>query len=70
MKLMPTDSSGAFEFSVLAPGNYKVLGMDRLDDVEYSDPEFLRKYLPKAQEISLSARQAVAIQVELIHVGD
>jgi hypothetical protein len=70
MKLMPTDSLGAFEFSVLAPGNYKVLGMDRMDDVEYGDPEFLRKYLPNAQEISLSARQAVAIQVELVHVGD
>jgi hypothetical protein len=70
MKLMPTDSSGAFESSILAPGNYRALGMDRMDDVEYGDPEFLRKYLPNAQEISLSARQAVAIQVELVHVGD
>jgi hypothetical protein len=70
MILMPADSSGTFEFSMLAPGNYKILGIDRVDDVEYGDLEFQRKYLPEAQEISLSAKQAAVVQLQLVHIGD
>lgn len=70
LKLAPADSAGSFQFSQLAPGNYRIVGLDQIDDVEYRDQDFLRKYLQKGQEITLSPGQSAAIQLELVHVGD
>jgi Carboxypeptidase regulatory-like domain len=54
----------------LAPGNYKILAVDRPDDFEYGNPEVLRKYLSKAQEISLVANQHAKIELEVVHIGE
>jgi hypothetical protein len=54
----------------LAPGNYKILAVDRPDDFEYGNPDVLRKYLSKAREISLVPNQQAKIELELVHVGE
>jgi len=54
----------------LAPGNYKILAVDRPDDFEYGNPEVLRKYLSKAREISLVANQHAKIELEVVHIGE
>ena len=69
-RLVPTDSAGSFEFSRLAPGNYKVLGMDAVDEVEYRDPDFLLKYLPSALDVTLSPGQNATVQLQIVHIGD
>jgi hypothetical protein len=54
----------------VAPGNYKILAVDRPDDFEYGNPEVLRKYLSKAREISLVANQQAKIELEVVHIGE
>jgi len=72
----PTSSGDAshaaamFAMGQLAPGNYKILAVDRPDDFEYGNPEVLRKYLSKAREISLVANQRAKIELELVRIGE
>jgi hypothetical protein len=57
---------GSFGLAGIAPGNYKVLAFDRMDDLDYTDPEVLRNYLLKAQSLTLAPNQKATINVELI----
>ena len=66
----PSHAAAVFEMGQLAPGNYKILAVDRPDDFEYGNPEVLRKYLSKAREISLVANQQAKIELELVHIGE
>jgi hypothetical protein len=70
LMLIPADSNGSFQFSNLAPGDYTVVGLDHVDDIEYRDADFLRKYLPMGQEITVSPDQSAVVQLELVHVGE
>jgi hypothetical protein len=63
-------AAAVFEMGQLAPGNYKILAVDRPDDFEYGNPEVLRKYLSKAREISLVANQRAKIELEVVHIGE
>jgi len=63
-------AAAVFEMGQLAPGNYKILAVDRPDDFEYGNPDVLRKYLSKAREISLVSNQQAKIELELVHVGE
>jgi hypothetical protein len=66
----PSHAAAMFVMGQLAPGNYKILAVDRPDDFEYGNPEVLRKYLSKAQEISLVANQHAKIELEVVHIGE
>ncbi len=68
--LQPADSNGIFQFAFLPPGAYKVLAVDHAEQLEYSNPDVLRKYLSKARETTLSADQAARIDLELVKVGE
>ena len=57
---------GSFMQSGLAPGNYKLLAFDRIDDLDYTNPEILRNYLMKTQSIALAPNQKATVNVELI----
>ncbi len=63
----PKDS---FHLSQLAPGAYKVLAVDRLDNFEYKNPDVLRKYLSKARDIALLPDQTASVDLELVRLGD
>ncbi len=49
----------------LAPGPYYVLLLDRLDGLEYKNPEAMSAYLSKAAHIVLGAEQKASVKVEL-----
>jgi hypothetical protein len=66
----PSRAAVVFDMGQLAPGNYKIVAVDRPDDFEYGNPEVLRKYLSKAREISLVANQQAKIELELVHIGE
>jgi hypothetical protein len=68
--LQPADSNGSFQFPFLPPGAYKVLAVDHAEQLEYSNPDVLRKYLSKARDTTLSADQAARIDLELVKVGE
>src|SRR5467141_4257660 len=68
--LQPADSNGSFQFPFLPPGAYKILAVDHPEQLEYSNPDVLRKYLSKARDTTLSADQAARIDLELVKVGE
>lgn len=68
--MQPADSNGSFQFAFLPPGAYKILAVDHPEQLEYSNPDVLRKYLSKARDTTLSADQAARIDLELVKVGE
>jgi hypothetical protein len=68
--LQSADSNGSFQFAFLPPGAYKILAVDHPEQLEYSNPDVLRKYLSKARDTTLSADQAARIDLELVKIGE
>ena len=64
-----TDSSVDFQL-FLAPGVYKVLAVDRIDDLEYSNPEVLEKYADATREVSIGTNDRTKIELSVVHVGE
>ena len=58
--------NGAFTITDLAPGSYRALAIDRADDVEYRNPDVLRDYLTKAQDVTLGPKQESRVDLELL----
>ena len=69
-QVVVSQPGGAFDLQRLAPGPYKVLAVDRLENFAYADPEVLRKYLSKAQDITLLPDQKANVDLELTRVGE
>jgi hypothetical protein len=62
---------GSFAQAQLAPGAYLVLAFDRPRyDLEYSDPEVLRKFESKGQVIRVEAGQKEHLRLSVIPGGD
>lgn len=58
-----------FNLSGLAPGDYLVFAFDRLDGLEYSNPDVMDAYASQASHVTLTAGQQAQVQVDLIHLG-
>jgi protocatechuate 3,4-dioxygenase beta subunit len=60
-----TDENGAFSFSGLKPGDYRLYGWEDIPPGAYADPDFLKQYEGRAQTVKLdpSAKQAVQLKV-------
>jgi hypothetical protein len=58
--------NGTFDISNLAPGSYRAIAIDRADDLEYTNPEELRDYLTKAQDVTLGPKQESHLDLELV----
>ena len=69
-RIQRTDPNGVFNIAFLPPGEYKLLAVDRADQLEYANPDVMRKYLPKAKDIRLSPDQTSKVELELVKVGD
>jgi hypothetical protein len=50
----------------LAPGDYKVLAFDSIEQLEYTNPEALQPYLAKATAVNVPPEQKTIIDLELI----
>ena len=59
--------NGTFTIRDLAPGSYRAIAIDQADDLEYANPEALRDYLTKAQDVTLSPKQESRMDLELLH---
>jgi len=58
--------NGSFTIDDLAPGSYRVVALDRSDDLEYTNPEALQDYLTKAREVTLGPKQESRLDLELL----
>ena len=63
---LPVNSSGSFQAHGLAPGRYDILAFDRLDGIEYRNPQVLEAYLSHAAHVTLSADEQAKITLDLI----
>jgi hypothetical protein len=68
---MKTAASGGgrFQFGKLAPGDYTVLAFDRVDNLEYRNPDVLASYLSNATHVSVAASGDSQINVNLIRIA-
>jgi hypothetical protein len=60
---------GDFLFDRVPPGDYKVLALDTVADLEFRNPEVLGSYLSKASRITLEPGQQASVSLERITVG-
>ncbi len=58
-----------FSLSGLAPGEYLVFAFERVDGMEYSNPDVMDAYASQAARVTLTAGQQAQVQVEVIHAG-
>jgi hypothetical protein len=58
--------NGSFTIDDLAPGSYRVIALDRSDDLEYTNPEALQDYLTKARDVTLGPKQKSRLDLELL----
>jgi hypothetical protein len=65
-----TNKAPSFHIPQLAPGEFKILAVDNPDELEYGNPEVVRKYLSKARDVSLAPNQKVKVELEVVHIGD
>jgi hypothetical protein len=65
-KLAFTQQDGTFIFGSLAPGDYRVLALDRADDLEYAEPDGLRDFSAGMQPVRLSPNQQGVVTLELV----
>ena len=69
-QLASVGSSGRFEVSGLAPGDYRAFAIDSSANVDYEDSAFLQKISSKIQEITLTPKQSASINLELATVEE
>jgi hypothetical protein len=61
---------GTFQSISLAPGSYRVYAFDRLDGVEYTNPDAMKAYDSTADSVVLSAGQKSQVTLELTKAVD
>lgn len=59
-------TNGTFTISELAPGSYRAIALDHAEDLEYTNPDALRDYLTKAQDVTLSPKRETRVDLELV----
>ena len=60
------NGSGSFHVQGLAPGRYDILAFDRLDGIEYRNPQALEAYSSHATHVTLSADEQAKVTLDLI----
>jgi len=60
---------GDFIFDRVPPGDYKMLALDTVSDVEFRNADALGPYLSKAARITLEPGQQASVSVERVTVG-
>jgi hypothetical protein len=63
-----TEGDGTYRVDGLAPGNYRVLAVDRVDNFAYEEPEVSRKYESKMKEVTIGAGGTGHVDLEVVNV--
>jgi hypothetical protein len=61
--------SGQFQFRPLAPGRYRLVAVDRVDDFAYAEQDVVGKYLAHAKEVTLRPNERTTVELEFVRVG-
>lgn len=68
--IIPLGPTGQFQTSRLPPGEYRAFAFDRLDGLEYTDPEVMRKFFPASQLVRVLPNGQVTVRLQLQKRGD
>jgi carboxypeptidase family protein len=68
IKTATAKATGDFLFEQVRPGDYLLLAFDRVNDLEYRNPDVLGNYLSSATHISVPLRQQVKTTLDLIRL--
>lgn len=69
-KAMFVSDGAEVEAPGLAPGEYNVLALDRVDGIEYTNPEVLSRYLSNAKHVVLQPNQKIELNLDLTRVSE
>jgi len=64
----PVLKGSGTQFNDLAPGDYNVILVDRVEGLEYKNPEAMSGYLSKAAHATLGPSQQTKVNLELLRV--
>jgi len=59
---------GQYHFKNLAPGNYRVVGVDRVDDFAYAERDVMSRYLAQAKEVTLRPDDKATLDLDFVRV--
>jgi hypothetical protein len=68
-KLTMAAPTGEFGFISVAPGDYKLLGFDSVDGLEFRNPDVLAPYLSRAVRVTVQPHEQATATVERISAG-
>jgi Carboxypeptidase regulatory-like domain len=68
LQITYTAPDGTFQIPNLAPGEYSVLALDRLDSLEYRNAEVLGPYLSHAVHVTLAPNAEAKVTLNLVQV--
>jgi hypothetical protein len=60
---------GKYRFFNLAPGTYRLVAVDRVDDFAYAERDVMAKYLAQSKEVTLRPNEKATADLEFIRVG-
>ena len=69
IKSTEAQGGGSFSFDQVRPGDYFVLAIAQTDVLEYRNPDVLAPYLSRAVHITVSPRQELNVNLEIIPGG-
>ncbi|HEY2383579.1 MAG TPA: carboxypeptidase-like regulatory domain-containing protein [Terriglobia bacterium] len=64
-----SDQNGQFIMRTVAPGDYKLFAWEDIDDYEFNDPEFLRKYEELGTPVKITELSKLPVEVKVIPAG-
>lgn len=62
-------NNGIYTFASVAPGNYLVLAYDHRQELEYRNPEVLRRLLSVGKSVTVPSNGEVSVDVDLIQTS-
>ena len=65
-KVVATDDKGGFQLGGLAPGDYRIVAWEAIDDDLLHDPPFRARFESQVTAVTLSERARQNVEVKLI----
>ncbi len=66
LKTTATDREGRFRMTGIAPGDYKLLAWEEIDEGAEADPEFVRQFDQQAYSLALAENARESVQLRVI----
>jgi hypothetical protein len=67
---LPVAPTGEFQIRDLPPGDYRAIAFDRVNDLEYANPEAMRAFSASMQSVRLAPNGEVTLKLELQTRGE